>query len=152
LLLVSHDREFLNNVVTSVLAIDGDGNVAEYGGGYDDYARQKSSQAAKTSPQPTPTPIKSSPANQPVSPATNSTAKTAKPKLSFKEQKELESIPTKIESIETQREQLHTAMAEPGFYQQDSTTIATAVAKLEKLEQQLAQLFARWEELEKRTA
>jgi ATP-binding cassette subfamily F protein uup len=152
LLLVSHDREFLNNVVTSVLAIDGDGNVAEYGGGYDDYARQKSSQAAKTSSQPTPPPIKSSPANQPLTTAAPAPAKTAKPKLSFKEQKELESIPTKIESIETQREQLHTAMAEPGFYQQDSTTIATAVAKLEKLDQQLAQLFARWEELEKRTA
>ena len=152
LLLVSHDREFLNNVVTSVLAIDGDGNVAEYGGGYDDYARQKSSQAAKTSSQPTPTPIKSSPANQPLTTAAPAPAKTAKPKLSFKEQKELESIPTKIESIEAQREQLHAAMAEPGFYQQDSTTIATAVAKLEKLDQQLAQLFARWEELEKRTA
>jgi ATP-binding cassette subfamily F protein uup len=152
LLLVSHDREFLNNVVTSVLAIDGDGNVAEYGGGYDDYARQKSSQAAKTSSQPTPTPIKSSPANQPLTTAAPAPAKTAKPKLSFKEQKELESIPTKIESIEAQREQLHAAMAEPGFYQQDSTSITTAVAKLEKLDQQLAQLFARWEELEKRTA
>jgi ATP-binding cassette subfamily F protein uup len=167
LLLVSHDREFLNNVVTSVLAIDGDGNVAEYGGGYDDYARQKSSQASKASQQSPSAPTKSSSAksssaksstaNQPPTtaapaPAPLAPAKTAKPKLSFKEQKELESIPTKIESIETQREQLHAAMAEPGFYQQDSTTIATAVAKLEKLDQQLAQLFARWEELENRTA
>jgi ATP-binding cassette subfamily F protein uup len=157
LLLVSHDREFLNNVVTSVLAIDGDGNVAEYGGGYDDYARQKSSQASKASQQSLSAPTKSSSAksstaNQPPTTAAPAPAKAAKPKLSFKEQKELESIPTKIESIEAQREQLHAAMAEPGFYQQDSTTIATAVAKLEKLDQQLAQLFARWEELENRTA
>jgi ATP-binding cassette subfamily F protein uup len=154
---VSHDREFLNNVVTSVLAIDGDGNVAEYGGGYDDYARQKSSQASKASQQSPSAPTKSSSAksstaNQPPTTAAPAPAKAAKPKLSFKEQKELESIPTKIESTEAQREQLHAAMAEPGFYQQDSTTIATAVAKLEKLDQQLAQLFARWEELENRTA
>lgn len=142
LLLVSHDREFLNNVVTSVLALDGDGNVTEYGGGYDDYARQKSQQEAKSNASPATTSNKL--ANSP------SASKPSKSKLSFKEQKELESLPGKIEQAEADRENLHTAMASPGFYQQDSAAITSAVAQLAKIDEQLAQLYARWEELESR--
>lgn len=142
LLLVSHDREFLNNVVTSVLAVDGDGNVTEYGGGYDDYARQKSQQEAKSNASPATTSNKL--ANSP------SASKPSKSKLSFKEQKELESLPGKIEQAEADRENLHTAMASPGFYQQDSAAITSAVAQLAKIDEQLAQLYARWEELESR--
>jgi ATP-binding cassette subfamily F protein uup len=144
LLLVSHDREFLNNVVTSVLALDGDGNVTEYGGGYDDYARQKSQQES------TSTATTSTSANKPLSTTPTPAAKTGKSKLSFKEQKELESLPTKIEQAEVERESLHAAMASPGFYQQDSTAITKAVAQLAKIDEQLVQLYARWEELEAR--
>jgi ATP-binding cassette subfamily F protein uup len=144
LLLVSHDREFLNNVVTSVLALDGDGNVTEYGGGYDDYARQKAQQESKS------TAATSTSANKPLSTTPAPAAKTGKSKLSFKEQKELESLPTKIEQAEVERESLHSAMASPGFYQQDSTAITKAVAQLAKIDEQLVQFYARWEELEAR--
>ena len=144
MLLVSHDREFLNNVVTSVLALDGDGNVTEYGGGYDDYARQKAQQESKS------TAATSTSANKPLSTTPAPAAKTGKSKLSFKEQKELESLPTKIEQAEVERESLHSAMASPGFYQQDSTAITKAVAQLAKIDEQLVQFYARWEELEAR--
>ena len=144
LLLVSHDREFLNNVVTSVLALDGDGNVTEYGGGYDDYARQKAQQESKS------TAATSTSANKPLSTTPAPAAKTGKSKLSFKEQKELELLPTKIEQAEVERESLHSAMASPGFYQQDSTAITKAVAQLAKIDEQLVQFYARWEELEAR--
>ena len=141
LLLVSHDREFLNNVVTSVIALDGDGNVTEYSGGYDDYARQRNKMEAK--------PTTATNGNSKGSAAAGS-AKAAKSKLSFKEQKELETLPAKIEKMEADREALHTMMGNPGFYQQDSVTISTAVTKLASLDEQLATMFARWEELERR--
>ena len=146
LLLVSHDREFLNNVVTSVLALDGDGNVSEYSGGYDDYARQKAIQEAKSTPTPSVSNHKHFASTQ------NVTAKPVKAKLSFKEQKELEALPTKIEQAEADREALHTAMASPNFYQQEAAAITTAVAQLAKVDELLAQLYARWEELESRNA
>lgn len=143
LLLVSHDREFLNNVVTSVIALDGEGNVTEYSGGYDDYARQKSrqdnnpGQSAALSP-------KSSNGNIAAAP------KPAKSKLSFKEQKELEGLPQKIERTETEREAIHTSMASTDFYQKDSATISATVSRLAELDEELATLYARWEELESR--
>jgi len=144
LLLVSHDREFLNNVVTSVLAVDGDGNVTEYGGGYDDYARQKALQEKKNTPQTTNFASRPSPAVMPQS------TKSSKTKLTFKEQKELESLPKKIESAEASRESLHADIARPDFYQQESSIIAAAMSQLTKLDEELAQLYARWEELESR--
>ena len=144
LLLVSHDREFLNNVVTSVLAVDGDGNVTEYGGGYDDYARQKAQQETKNTPQNTNITNRSSPTVTPQS------TKSSKTKLTFKEQKELESLPQKIESAEASRESLHADMARPDFYQRESSRIAAAMSQLAKLDEELAQLYARWEELESR--
>jgi ATP-binding cassette subfamily F protein uup len=149
LLLVSHDREFLNNVVTSVIALDGNGNVHEYGGGYDDYVRQRSRQ---TELEGTPSST-SSGSNGSKSTSTTSTAapaKAAKSKLSFKEQRELEAIPTKIEQAEAERERIHLDMASPDFYQQDSSRISTTVARLATLDNELAQLYSRWEELESR--
>jgi ATP-binding cassette subfamily F protein uup len=146
LLLVSHDREFLNNVVTSVLAVDGEGNVSEYGGGYDDYARQKAQQETKNTPQ------NSNGSSKSASAAVSQSAKSSKSKLSFKEQKELESLPKKIESAEASRESLHADMARPDFYQQESSMIAAAMSQLSKLDDELAQLYTRWEELESRNS
>jgi ATP-binding cassette subfamily F protein uup len=146
LLLVSHDREFLNNVVTSVLAVDGEGNVSEYGGGYDDYARQKAQQETKNTPQ------NSNGSSKSASAAVSQSAKSSKSKLSFKEQKELESLPKKIESAEASRESLHADMARPDFYQQESSMIAAAMSQLSKLDDELAQLYSRWEELESRNS
>jgi ATP-binding cassette subfamily F protein uup len=136
-LLVSHDREFLNNVVTSVIAFEASG-VKEYFGGYDDWQRQ----TAATSP----TPKTSGPTKQNV--------QAAKPKpdgkrrLSYKEQRELAGLPEAIENVESQIAEMHQQMAEPDFYQQPGDEIASAQTRLKDLESQLSQAYQRWEELE----
>jgi ABC transport system ATP-binding/permease protein len=134
-LLVSHDRAFLNDVVTSTLAIEPGGRVKEYDGGYDDYLRQRQAEA---------------PAEKPTaSAAKGTTPRDDRPrKLGFKEKRELESLPARIEELEATRQALHEAMADPAFYRQDSGEIAGTKAKLEALEQELAGAYERWEALE----
>jgi ATP-binding cassette subfamily F protein uup len=139
LLLVSHDRAFLNNVVTSTLAFEGDGVFREYVGGYDDWLRQR---PARTQSKPEPQPAA---APKPAAPS----APAERPrKLSYKEQRELDALPTRIEALERERDNLHAAIGAPGFYQQDRTAITAAQAKLAGLDQTLAAAYARWEELE----
>jgi ATP-binding cassette subfamily F protein uup len=134
-ILVSHDREFLNNVVTSTIVFE-EGGVKEYVGGYDDWLRQRKVPAAA--------PAKPQAASQPVSKATD----TAKKRLTFKEKQELESLPGKIEQLEAEIAALHADMAQPTFYQQPGEQIAAAQARLTQLEQGLASAYHRWEELE----
>jgi ATP-binding cassette subfamily F protein uup len=136
-LLVSHDREFLNNVVTSTLAMEGDGVVKEYIGGYDDWLRQ----SKKTSQ------LKQPPENAPAKKTAAKPISQRPRKLSFKEKKELEAIPKLIETLETQQQQLHEAMANPDFYKK-GTEIAPVTARLEELSKQLEDAYARWGELE----
>jgi ATP-binding cassette subfamily F protein uup len=154
LLVVSHDREFLNNVVTSTIAFeitdDGQRVVEEYVGGYDDWLRQKQKRASAnvgTSPaamEPSP-PTKSSATQPPTT--QRSTAK----KLSYKEQKELDSLPDRITELEGSLAELHELMASPEFYKQAGAAIAKHQQALQDVEQQVAQAYARWEELEQRT-
>ncbi|MBC7817482.1 MAG: ATP-binding cassette domain-containing protein, partial [Planctomycetaceae bacterium] len=133
-LLVSHDREFLNNVVSSTLVFEGDGLVKDYDGGYDDWQRQRTvSQTPTAFPETVMRPSKSG---------------TAPRKLSFKEQRELESLPARIDQLETEQAALHVTMSAPSFYQQPKSDIAATSAKLEALERELATVFARWESLE----
>lgn len=134
LLLVSHDRAFLDNVVTSTLVFEGQGKISEYVGGYHDWLRQ-----AKTA---TPT-IKKSEAAKPVKPTTES-----KQKLSYQEQKELSILPKEIEKLETEQADLHQRMADPKFYQQPADQIAKTTAKLKEVKQKLKVKYQRWEELE----
>jgi len=136
-LLVSHDRAFLNDVVTSTLAIEPDGGVREYDGGYDDYVRQRSAELPRE-PQPT--------AVTRDLPAQAATEK--RKKLSFKERRELEDLPARIEQLESEIRELHDAMAAPAFYKQDGTSIAQTRERLSELEQELAVAFERWEALE----
>lgn len=134
-LLVSHDRAFLNNVVTSTLVFEGDGVVKEYAGGYDDWLRQKSETAAQT----------------PVAPAKSEPVrmKTERAKkLSFKDQRELETLPQLIETLETQQAELQQKLAEPSFYQQAGPEIAKVTNQLAAVHEQLETAYARWEELE----
>ena len=136
LMLVSHDRAFLNNVVTSVYAFEGEGQVREYTGGYDDWLRHKNAAAAaeseaKGTQQPRPRPQSEKPR-----------------KLSYKDQKELEALPLRIETLEADQQELHTAMADPAFYQKPGDGIAAAKTKLDAVEAELAQAYSRWEELE----
>lgn len=135
LLLVSHDRAFLNNVVTSTLVFEGNGKVAEYVGGYDDWLRQR--------PQPTEL-VK--PEQEKVK--TTSQALASSRKLSFKDKKELEELPKRLEQAETEQQGLLQQMAAPGFYKNSGEAITKANERLAELEQQIADLYKRWEELE----
>lgn len=149
-LLVSHDREFLNNVVTSTLVFEGDGVVKEYDGGYDDWLRQRTvvrETAPTTSPESVPRPPESGQSRPSSGPLPDGRG-SAPRKLSFKEQRELESLPARIDELETKQAALHAAMSAPSFYQQPKSDIAAASAKLETLERELAEAFTRWETLE----
>ncbi|OYP37707.1 ATP-binding cassette domain-containing protein [Rhodopirellula sp. MGV] len=151
LLLVSHDRTFLNNVVTSTLVFEDD-NVRQYVGGYDDWReaveRRKTtedSQAVKSKANVQSTKPRELDA-KPVETTANSTSPVKK--LSYKEQRELDAIPEKIEVAESQIAELHSLMAAPEYYQNGGDQVATDAAKLKKLQNELADLYVRWEELE----
>ena len=149
LLLVSHDRTFLNNVVTSTIVFEDD-TIRQYVGGYDDWKaaverRNQSETLPKKQNQPNqtakPKPDEDSKSGES---ATSSKAK----KLSYKEKRELEMLPEKIEGLEQKIADLHAVMADPAYYQQDSSKIAADAAELSETEQELATAFERWEELE----
>ena len=137
-LLVSHDRSFLNNVVTSTLAMEGNGVVREYPGGYDDWLSQRivkrETAAAKT-------------------PASNGprAAKQVQGPLKFSpaDQRELANLLKKIETVEAGQEELYKLMAEPGFYQKDPKEISRIKMQAEAYSAELAQMYGRWEALEK---
>lgn len=133
-LLVSHDRAFLNEVVTNTLVFEGDGQVKEYAGGYDDWQRQRQASASARSDV--------------VQVAARSEAPARPRRLSFKEQKELEQLPAVIERLEAEQAQIHQAMAAAGFYQQDKQAIANVTRRLEDLQRELATAYKRWESLE----
>ncbi|HAT1819975.1 TPA: ATP-binding cassette domain-containing protein [Legionella pneumophila] len=134
LILISHDRAFINQVVTSVLVYEGNGQFNEFVGGYDDY---KSHQLTRREQQ----------AKSPVS-KRSSPEKTKN--LSFNEQRELSKLPQQIEAVEKKIEELHLQMASPEFYQQDVKIISEITQLLAKEEALLNQYFARWEELEEK--
>lgn len=146
LLLVSHDRAFLNNLVTSTIVLDGQGGAREIVGGYEDWQRQRQEEeeAARLKEPPR----KPAPAAQPES-------ESPRTRLSYKEQRALEAqklelagLPARIEALEAEQHQLSSAMAGPAFYQKPETEIARAVSRLKELENELAQVYQRWEELE----
>jgi ABC transport system ATP-binding/permease protein len=136
LLLVSHDREFLNNVVTGTLVIEGDGRVKEYAGGYDDWLRQRPAEPADERTEQ----IKEKPKP--------SAAKERSRRLTYAQQRELEGLPDRIETLEAQLAELHQAMADPAFYRQDPAEIVKTNARLRSIENDLAEAYRRWEVLE----
>ena len=141
-LLVSHDRAFLNNVVTSTLALLGDGCVGSFDGGYDDFVRQREASSESQEEKP----AKSKQAEK--KPVATSASKPAK--LSFKERRELDSLPTEIETREVELAELHEDMASPEFFKRGPQEIAAATNRQGVLQSELNSLFARWEELESR--
>ncbi|WP_181295083.1 ATP-binding cassette domain-containing protein [Pseudomonas sp. Q2-TVG4-2] len=147
-LMVSHDREFLDNVVTSTLVFEGNGVVREYVGGYQDWLRQGGSprllgvaEAKETKEAKVETP-QGQPATPAVEPA------PAKKKLSYKVQRELEALPGKIDAVEKSIAALQTEIAQPSFYQQTAERTAETLARLEALQKELDELLERWAELE----
>ena len=135
-LLVSHDRTFLDRVVTSSLVFEGGGRVEEYVGGYSDWLRQRSTSAATAS--------REKPAQ-----ARARKEKPQKPaRLSYKDQRELEQLPERIESLENEIAGIHEQMAAPEFYRQDGARIAETKNRLAEREAELERAYARWEALE----
>jgi len=143
LILVSHDRTFLNNVATSTYAFEGNGTIKEYVGGYDDWLRQKpkATKDNKTS--------KSKESDKKKETNAQPAAAAQKPKkLSYKEQRELDQLPDKIATLEEQIEEISLAMNQADFYQQDSDKITTINNQLKELQKELDDCYQRWEELE----
>jgi ATP-binding cassette subfamily F protein uup len=128
LLLVSHDREFIDNTVTSTLVFEGPGIINEYVGGYRDWLRQRAHSAPATAPDP-PKPARPTPAQRP-------------------QQAELRTLPGKIEKLEAKIEALQLRFAATDYYQQEASLIRADQQQLQALETDLAALYKRWEELE----
>ncbi|OQY57002.1 MAG: ABC transporter ATP-binding protein [Desulfobacteraceae bacterium 4572_88] len=139
LLLVSHDRAFLNNVVTNTLAFEGNGRVSGYVGGYDDWLRQRKSELPAKEDK-VPKARKQKPKTQGERPG----------KLSYKEQRELESLPQRIEAMEAEQEELYQIMADPEFYQQEGEKISRAKTRVADLERELEAAYEQWEALDAR--
>jgi ATP-binding cassette subfamily F protein uup len=137
LLLVSHDREFLNNVVTSTLVLEGEGRVKEYSGAYDDWLLHR---------QVEPVPGRTAPNKERTRPATP--PKERPRRLTYAEQRELEALPERIGVLEAQLGELHRAMADPAFYRQDPAEIISTNTRLQSVENALVEAYQRWEVLE----
>jgi ATP-binding cassette subfamily F protein uup len=144
LLLVSHDRTFLDNVVTSTLVFEGNGKFGEYAGGYEDWERCRQLRSADESVEPRQT-LSANASIASVAERRNSGPR----KLSYKEQRELEALPEKIEALELEQARLHQRMGEADFYRQPSDKITAAMERLESIKKELDSCYARWESLEK---
>ena len=144
LLLVSHDRAFLDNVVTSTLVLEGEGRVGEYVGGYSDWLRQREPARA------------GAPAPEASAPSTSRTAAHPAPaaaprtrrKLGYKDQRELDALPARIDALEQAITRLHEAMARPDLYTGDGGEVARTQRELDEAQAALEKCYARWAELE----
>jgi ATP-binding cassette subfamily F protein uup len=143
LLLVSHDRAFIDNVVTSTLVFEGEGRIREYVGGYEDWRRvvEADLQVRLDEPPAPPGEPEGSPLRKPAA---------GPRKASYKEQQELLALPGRIESLEAEQQRLQEAVASPDFYKEPADTIARTLARLETIEQELLDVLARWDELDSR--
>ena len=139
LLLVSHDRAFLDNVVTSTVVFEGDGKLEEYVGGYEDWLRQR--QTAVGAP--------SSPAAKPTT--RRSITSNRAGKLSYKDQRELNRLPARIEALEAEQQAVGETIADPAFYKRPPGEIATELTRAEAIEGELGELYARWDALDSQT-
>jgi ABC transport system ATP-binding/permease protein len=143
-LVVSHDREFLDNVATSVLAIGEGGVVEEFVGGWSDWKRQSLAREARRLSE---APARNAGAGASTSAAGGDPAAPKLRKLSFKEQKEFDALPGRIEALEGEQAKLLSAIADPDFYKQPAADITAATTRLNALEAELAATYARWEAL-----
>jgi ATP-binding cassette subfamily F protein uup len=134
-LLVSHDRAFLDNVVSSTLVFEGNGGIQEYVGGYSDWLRQRSRASAAAA--------RATSSGKPVAPG------RSKPKkLGFKAARELEQLPATIEALESEQTELTDRLSEPTFYEGDAAEQARVHARIAELTGQLETAYERWTELE----
>ncbi|MFZ2315905.1 MAG: ATP-binding cassette domain-containing protein [Gammaproteobacteria bacterium] len=139
LLLVSHDRTFVDNVVTSTLVFEGQGKIVEYVGGYQDYLKQRKVETTKT------TSVKP-PVAEKIQESTPTSSKGKK--LSYKEQRELTELPALIEKLEKDQADIQQVIADPDFYKNDAEKVAATLEQLKTLETTLEKAYLRWSELE----
>ena len=145
LFLVSHDRTFLDNLVTQVIAFEGDGKVVEYAGGYADWRRAREFSASARSAEAKSVQRAAAPAAKPAAPA-------ARTKLSFKETRELEALPDRIAALEQEQAALTAQLADPAIYKGDSSNAQGLQSRLVQITRELADLLDRWETLESKAA
>jgi ATP-binding cassette subfamily F protein uup len=143
LLLVSHDRAFLDHVVTSTYAFEGGGRVREYVGGYEDWQRQRDA-----SPDAAPPPTRR--AREPTA-GRGAGVRTRSKKLSYKERREFEALPARIETLEAEQRELGERIAHPDFYKEPADAIRDALARVTAIEIEVNEAYARWSELETRS-
>ena len=146
LIVVSHDRRFLDNVVTSTIAFEGRGRVAEYVGGYDDYLRQ-------TRARPGQGPNVSGDGKNMPGGAKNASGDTKNPsakrkKRSFKQEREYAQLTDRIAALEEEQKSIQASLADPDFYKQPGSEISAAVARGERVERELIDAMERWDELD----
>jgi len=137
LLLVSHDRAFLNNVVTSTIVFEGGGQVIEYAGGYDDWLLQK----PKIEEKPSPAAVANKKTRH--QPPTREVRK-----LGYMERRELTSLPQKIEGLESEQKELYAVMSDPMFFKREKKEITRIQTRLAQVEQDIQSAYQRWEQLE----
>ena len=138
LLVVSHDRDFLDNVVTSLIAFDPDGAVREYVGGYQDYLRQRPPPARNASPA----------VGRREATAADAGAPAMRSKLSNRQRQELARIPERIRELEREQQELADALGSTAFYSAEPERVAAASRRLVAIETELEELLVRWTELE----
>jgi len=141
LLLVSHDRAFLDNVVTGTLVFEGEGRVSEYTGGYSDWLRYRARpivEPVRVARTPDATPVQAPTAAPPLT----------RRKRSYKEQREIEALPATIEALEAEQATLQQALTGPEFYRKATDEISATRRRLEEISRSLADCYARWEALE----
>ncbi|MFZ4499394.1 MAG: ATP-binding cassette domain-containing protein, partial [Burkholderiales bacterium] len=161
LFLVSHDRAFLDNVVTQVIAADGDGVWKEYVGGYAEWVKQRPARVSRDATATGATDGSGSVATRsrsgaarsanPAPPALTSVAAeslTRKTKLSYNEKRELEQLPRRIEALETEQAELEQRLADPATNQSGNADVAALASRREAIENELLSLLERWESLE----
>jgi len=141
LLIVSHDRAFLDNVVTSVLAFDGKGNIEEFVGGYFDWLNYTQALAKQQL-------AKEKAEKKSVQPENSTQVPVKKKKLSYKEQKELDDLPLIIDTLEGKQATFNKNIASVDFYKQEQTKMNATLEELAKIEKDLEQAYQRWDELE----
>jgi ATP-binding cassette subfamily F protein uup len=143
-LLVSHDRDFMDNVVTGLLVLEGDGVVSEQAGGYSDWEARGGHLRSREDP---------AAAGQPAKPTPQATEVAATPaadkrKLSYQDQRELDALPGLIEELEQSQQALEEKVSDPGFYQRDQAEVEQVLADLTDVQAKLESAFERWSQLD----
>lgn len=144
-LLVSHDRAFLDNVVTSTLVFEGNGRIQEYAGGYEDWLLQRPPEISTPAPK-----ARNAGAGSRNSASDPSRAGTKK-KLSYNEQRELERLPGRIAELEEEQQQVNSRIAHPEFYKEPADAIRQTLARIDAIQNELMELYAAWDDLDSRS-